>query len=158
VNGDRNGLLTDAERDRVDRRLRLLEEKPICDGEELALASAVHRSHYSRDTLVMSSLGVSTLALAIAVVVGSLATNDYVALLLIGYLLLAALLGTVTLIAIRQAVTAEIVRVIVVHRLELKRSRARADAARSAAAASRASRRKLSLRALLGLPSRSRLF
>jgi len=44
----------------------LLEEKPICDGEELVLASAVHRSHNSRDALATSSLGMSTLALAVA--------------------------------------------------------------------------------------------
>lgn len=130
---ERIGLLTTSEREHVDKRLELLKEPPLHGDDEVLLASAVHRSHYSRDTLVMSSLAMSTLALAVAVVVGGLATNEYVELFLIGYLALAGVLGAVTLIAIRLAVTAEVVRVIVVHRLELRRdsSREHVDVGRS---------------------------
>lgn len=148
---DRTGLLTDAERGHVDKRLELLDQESISDGDELLLVSGVYRAHYSRDVLVMSSMGMSMLALAVAVVVGSLATNDYVALLLIGYLVLAGILGTVTLFAIRQAVTAEAVRVIINHRLEQKESAGRADAVRRVAEASRTRRKRPFLRELLGL-------
>ena len=91
------------------------------------------------------------LALDVAVVIGSLASGDAITLLLIGYLIAARFLGTVTLIAIRLAVTAEIVRVIVDYRLELRRveRRARAESSRAADVPRAAGRR--SLRALLGL-------
>ena len=148
---DRVGLLSTSEREHVDKRLRLLEEEPIIDGDELLLVSAVHRSHYSRDVLVMSSLGISILALAVAVIVGSLATHDYVALLLIGYLVLAGILGTVTLVAIRQAVTAEAAHAIVARRIEQRDYRARTAADRRAAEARRATRKRHFLRNLLGL-------
>ena len=99
----------------------------------------------------MSSLRMSGLALAVAVVVGSLSTNDYVALFLIGYLFVAGFLCIDTLVAIRRAVTAEAVRVVVVHRVGRKESRAQAYADRSAANASRSIRKRPFLRTLLGL-------
>lgn len=148
---DRVGFLNRPEREHVDKRLQLLNEEPIVDGDELLLVSAVHRSLYSRDVLVMSSLWISVIALAVAVVVGSLATHDYVALLLIGYLVLAGVLSTVTLIAIRQAVTAEAVRVIVTRRIEQRDHRARAAADRSADQTARTPHKRLFLRGLLGL-------
>lgn len=151
MNSENGGLLTDTERAHVDKRLDLFNEESLIDGDELLLASAVHRSHHTRDVLVMTSLGMSGLALAVAVVVGSLATNDYVALLLIGYLVLAGLLCILTRVAIARAVTAEAVRVIVVHRIDRRESRAQADADRRAADASRANRKRPFLRGVLGL-------
>lgn len=135
----------------MDKQLDLFREGPISDGDELLLASAVHRSRHTQDVLVMSSLGMSGLALAVAVVVGSLSTNDYVALFLIGYLFVAGFLCIVALVAIRRAVTAEAVRVVVVHRVGRKESRAQADADRSAANASRSIRKRSFLYTLLGL-------
>lgn len=148
---DRVGFLNRSEREHVDKRLQLLNEEPIVDGDELLLISAVHRSLHSRDVLVMSSLGISVIALAVAVVVGSLATHEYVALLLIGYLVLARVLSTVTLIAIRQAVTAEAVRVIVARRVEQRDHRARAAADRSDDETARTPHKRLLLSGLLGL-------
>lgn len=155
MSGARAGLLRNSEREPVDKRLRMLEEEPITGKDELVLASAVHRSHYSRDTLVMSSLAMSTLALAVAVVVGGLATNDYVGLFLIGYLVLAGVLGAVTLVAIRLAVTTEVVRVIVDHRLESQRdaNRERRDLERSGRTDVHTGRR-MTLRRALGLLTR----
>lgn len=100
----------------------------------------------------MSSLGMSALALAVAVVVGGLSTNGYVALLLISYLALATVLTFVTLIAIRQAITAEAARVIVTRRIEQREHRARAAVEGRAAEASRTNRKRCLLRDLLGLP------
>lgn len=152
MNSENGGLLTATERERVDKRLKLLHEGPVSDGDELLLASALHRSHHSRDVLVMSSLGMSALALAVAVVVGGLSTNGYVALLLISYLALATVLTFVTLIAIRQAITAEAARVIVTRRIEQREHRARAAVEGRAAEASRTNRKRCLLRDLLGLP------
>ena len=151
MNRHKNGLLLDSERRHVDQRLKLLGEDRVRDGEELLLASTAYRAHFARDSLIMFTLGMSVLALAVAVVIGSLASNDAIAVLLIGYLIAAGLLGTVTLIAIRLAVTAEVVRVVVDYRLELRRveRRARAESSRATDIPRAAGRR--SLRALPGL-------
>ena len=151
MNRHKNGLLLDSERRHVDQRLKLLGEDRVRDGEELLLASTTYRAHFARDSLIMSTLGMGVLALAVAVVIGSLASSDAIAVLLIGYLLVAGLLGTVTLIAIRLAVTAEVVRAVVDYRLELRRveRRARAESSRATNGPGVAGRR--SLRAFLGL-------
>ena len=151
MNRHKNGLLLDSERRHVDQRLKLLGEDRVRDGEELLLASTAYRAHFARDSLIMFTLGMSVLALAVAVVIGSLASNDAIAVLLIGYLIAAGLLGTVTLIAIRLAVTAEVVRAVVDYRLELRRveRRARAESSRATNGPGVAGRR--SLRAFLGL-------
>ena len=151
MNSHKNGLLLASERRHVDQRLKFLGEDRVRDGEELLLASTTYRAHFARDSLIMSTLGMGVLALAVAVVIGSLASSDAIAVLLIGYLLVAGLLGTVTLIAIRLAVTAEVVRVVVDYRLELRRveRRARAESSRATDIPRAAGRR--SLRALLGL-------
>ena len=151
MNRHKNGLLLDSERRHVDQRLKLLGEDRVRDGEELLLASTAYRAHFARDSLIMFTLGMSVLALDVAVVIGSLASGDAITLLLIGYLIAARFLGTVTLIAIRLAVTAEVVRVVVDYRLELRRveRRARAESSRATDIPRAAGRR--SLRALLGL-------
>ena len=151
MNRHKNGLLLDSERRHVDQRLKFLGEDRVRDGEELLLASTTYRAHFARDSLIMSTLGMGVLALAVAVVIGSLASSDAIAVLLIGYLLVAGLLGTVTLIAIRLAVTAEVVRAVVDYRLELRRveRRARAESSRATNGPGVAGRR--SLRAFLGL-------
>lgn len=149
MSSENGGLLTAAEREHVDKRLELFHEGSISSGDELLLASALHRSHHTWDALEMPSLGMT--ALAVAVVIGSLATNDYVALLLIGYPALAAVLSFVTLIAMRQAVTAEAARVIVTRRIEQRAHRARAATDRSASEARREIRKRHLLRNLLGL-------
>ena len=151
MNSHKNGLLLASERRHVDQRLKFLGEDRVRDGEELLLASTTYRAHFARDSLIMSTLGMGVLALAVAVVIGSLASSDAIAVLLIGYLLVAGLLGTVTLIAIRLAVTAEVVRVVVDYRLELRRveRRARAESSRATNGPGVAGRR--SLRAFLGL-------
>ena len=151
MNSHKNGLLLASERRHVDQRLKFLGEDRVRDGEELLLASTTYRAHFARDSLIMSTLGMGVLALAVAVVIGSLASSDAIAVLLIGYLLVAGLLGTVTLIAIRLAVTAEVVRAVVDYRLELRRveRRARAESSRATNGPGVAGRR--SLRAFLGL-------
>ena len=151
MNSHKNGLLLASERRHVDQRLKFLGEDRVRDGEELLLASTTYRAHFARDSLIMSTLGMGVLALAVAVVIGRLASSDAIAVLLIGYLLVAGLLGTVTLIAIRLAVTAEVVRAVVDYRLELRRveRRARAESSRATNGPGVAGRR--SLRAFLGL-------
>lgn len=151
MNSHKNGLLLASERRHVDQRLKFLGEDRVRDGEELLLASTTYRAHFARDSLIMSTLGMGVLALAVAVVIGSLASSDAIAVLLIGYLLVAGLLGTVTLIAIRLAVTAEVVRAVVDYRLALRRveRRARAESSRATNGPGVAGRR--SLRAFLGL-------
>ena len=151
MNRHKNGLLLDSERRHVDQRLKLLGEDRVRDGEELLLASTAYRAHFARDSLIMFTLGMSVLALAVAVVIGSLASNDAIAVLLIGYLIAAGLLGTVTLIAIRLAVTAEVVRVVVDYRLELRRVERRARAESSSATNGPGVAGRRSLRAFLGL-------
>lgn len=95
----------------------------------------------------------STVALGVAVAVGGLATTGFVAIFLIGYLFLAGVVGIATLHSVRHAVTAEVVRVIVVRRLELRRERARAhDDGERWGTEERRSRRRGTLRkALRGL-------
>ena len=93
---DRRGLLVDSERSLVNERLRLLEEDPITGDDELLLASAVQRASSARDTLVMPSLAMSMVALAVAVVIGGIAMNDYVLAFLVGYLVLAGIVVIAT--------------------------------------------------------------
>lgn len=123
---DRRGLLVDSERSLVNERLRLLEEDPITGDDELLLASAVQRASSARDTLVMPSLAMSMVALAVAVVIGGIAMNDYVLAFLVGYLVLAGIVVIATHFSVHRSVTAEVVRVIVVRRLELRQEAAHA--------------------------------
>lgn len=115
----RFGLLGPSELEGINKRLRALEQHPLLGSDEIVFASAARRARDLRDSVTALTLGLSVLALAVAVVIGGFGANEYLALFLIGYLFIGGALGLVGIRLMQHAATAEIARAVVERRLVL---------------------------------------
>lgn len=111
--------LSDVDRRRVNLYLDALDQPCLTGRVEHTIAGATRQARDLRDSATTVSLGMSVLALGVAVVIGSVGSPAPLSLLLIAYLSIAALLGFAALLAMRRARTAEIARIIVARRMDI---------------------------------------
>lgn len=113
------GLLDKAQIKSINIRLQALGHAELGDGNELLIASAIRRARDARDQVTMISLAMSMVTLAVAVIVGSVATGSSFGLILLAYLAAGGILGILAFKVMTQAASAEIARVVIERRIAL---------------------------------------
>ncbi|WP_422117698.1 hypothetical protein [Brachybacterium sp. UNK5269] len=114
--------LAKGDRRRIDRHLDHLDQRPISGSDEATIAGAVCLATGLHDASSIAALTIGLVPITIAVVVGGASTNMSIAMLLLGLLIGAALMGSVVIAIKAQASTAEAARAVVEHRVSAARS------------------------------------
>lgn len=123
--------LSKGERRRIDRHLDYLDQRPIRGREEATIAGSARLATGLRDASSIGMLAIAIVPIAVAVVVGGASTDVSTAMLLLGFLFGAAMMGVVVIVSRGQAAAAEAARAVVEYRLEVARSARFAPADRS---------------------------